>query len=1303
MTKKIIAILFSFLVLFATPGCWAEAGSLIGSLGEIRVSVSSSADNAIQASALLNGSVSAIGSVSIADKEASQKDVQALQKADQNGTQTGAVIAQSVELTSRQDAQLSQNVSPNGIQGRPGAAEDALSEAALVGRWGNSGVKYGFSDDGYFYRSTVLSHLNTRSIYHSGTYNTYVSGNYLVRESTPGWWEYQYYTTYTYLNTLFGQYRVRGRVIQFDNVVSISHSNFDREWHNRKTRGPDDENFLAKFQKAVFDGDTVAEFEFINPSRLRLCDKSTDRDFFWDFEEVPRNVPIPTHVIPPVEWPARNFSPEMPELKTKGRLRESDVDVEERKTKLIIDKTDSLADIREYVKTLRGAAWWVEEPGTGDSLNLEARKGMWRLTMKSGNGSNTNADTVVLEAVNYPEGKWPQEWTKAGLEPPQKSVIVGNVDNKVSESDKAINERLFFDRVNDSGVEDYAEWLNRSGYKVPQNTGDNWKYYKYIRVNSDLYRVEVSREGRYGEITEFLYNFKYFPDGVWPAIWREGGLPVPEGYETIVGEIEMEKWDNKAEWYGSFSRYIKFLGLEQYKIDSYFSKLQSAGFTRKEEQYSDRVTYYNYLRIDGSLYRVELEQRENDELAEISYTFNYLEDGVWPAIWREGGLPVPEGINTIAGAIDMEKWDNKAEWYGSFSRSIKFLGLDKRGIDSYFSKLQTVGFLRKEQQYSDRIIYVNHLRLGDGSLYRVEVEQRENDEITEIYYSFNYFEDGVWPAIWRDGGLPAPDGAEAIVGAIDMEKWDNKPEWYGSFSRSIKFLGLSDRESDDYLSKLQSVGFIRKEERYSDRITYVNHLRLGDGSLYRVEVEKSENDEIAVLRYVFNYFEDGEWPAVWRDGGLPAPDGGKAIVGAIDMKKWDNRAEWYGSFSSSIKFISLSARGLDDYLRKLQSAGFQRKEEQYSDRVSYVNYLRLGGDLYRVEIEKRENDEIAEINYAFNYYEDGVWPAIWREGGLPAPEGSEAIVGAINMEYWNMKSNGDSFSTSVKFLDKSARVADDYFKELQTAGFTSRKNYSDEETLYNYLHFDGSLCRVVVEKRENNELTEMYYSFRCFDEGEWPAMWREGGLPAPYGYEAIVGAIDMDNWDMKSSGDSFYTYAKFLGLSALNIELYFSLLQAAGFVKEESYGDTVILHNYLRFGGSLCYVRIEKRENDELTEIYYNFRSYEDGEWPAEWQSLGIPAPQYFAIVGAFELEDWNDKGNWNGSFRTSMKFWDADLNDYVKVLKQNGFTEPENTYRAWELEKRVRIGGVWYIVTVYDNGNNEMPEVRYEFREESK
>ena len=42
------------------------------------------------------------------------------------------------------------------------------------------------------------------------------------------------------------------------------------------------------------------------------------------------------------------------------------------------------------------------------SLNLEARKGLWRLGIKNGNGPRSDEGAVVIESLSHPEGKWPQ-------------------------------------------------------------------------------------------------------------------------------------------------------------------------------------------------------------------------------------------------------------------------------------------------------------------------------------------------------------------------------------------------------------------------------------------------------------------------------------------------------------------------------------------------------------------------------------------------------------------------------------------------------------------------------------------------------------------------------------------------------------------------------------------------------------------------------------------------------------------------------------------------------------------------------
>ena len=66
------------------------------------------------------------------------------------------------------------------------------------------------------------------------------------------------------------------------------------------------------------------------------------------------------------------------------------------------------------------------------------------------------------------------------------------------------------------------------------------------------------------------------------------------------------------------------------------------------------------------------------------------------------------------------------------------------------------------------------------------------------------------------------------------------------------------------------------------------------------------------------------------------------------------------------------------------------------------------------------------------------------------------------------------------------------------------------------------------------------------------------------------------------------------------------------------------------------------------------------------------------------------------------MRFLGANLNAYADMLRQKGIKEPEFAGEMWELEKRFRIDGVRYKVTISDAGNDEIPEVAYAFREDS-
>jgi hypothetical protein len=149
-------------------------------------------------------------------------------------------------------------------------------------------------------------------------------------------------------------------------------------------------------------------------------------------------------------------------------------------------------------------------------------------------------------------------------------------------------------------------------------------------------------------------------------------------------------------------------------------------------------------------------------------------------------------------------------------------------------------------------------------------------------------------------------------------------------------------------------------------VTYANYLRLGD-SLHRVQVEQKKNDEIVQIGYRFEHIEDGEWPAAWRNGGLSAPEGYKAIAGAIDIEKWNDKSTWRGYFSADVKFVGLTESRCEDYFKKLQASGFERKENYGT--VTYTNSMRFGGSQYRVQAERKKNDEIIEINYRFEHIE----------------------------------------------------------------------------------------------------------------------------------------------------------------------------------------------------------------------------------------------------------------------------------------------------------------------------------------------
>ena len=173
------------------------------------------------------------------------------------------------------------------------------------------------------------------------------------------------------------------------------------------------------------------------------------------------------------------------------------------------------------------------------------------------------------------------------------------------------------------------------------------------------------------------------------------------------------------------------------------------------------------------------------------------------------------------------------------------------------------------------------------------------------------------------------------------------------------------------------------------------------------------------------------------------------------------------------------------------------------------------------------------------------------------------------------------------------------------------------------------------------------------------------------------------------------------GIAPKGADAYIRQLKNSGFkLVENEYDDEVRLYKYVRVDGELCQVEIRQRENDELSEFTCYFQCFADGEWPKAWRDAGIPQPGSRAIVDKIDMESWNDRQSWYGSFRQRVKLMDADLDAYAALLRKNGFTKPEySDEERWELEKRLKIiDGAWCLLTVGNTDNEDIPELDFNF-----
>ena len=735
--------------------------------------------------------------------------------------------------------------------------DDGISAAALVGPWkgyrNSVTTEYGFTDDGYFYKNTTITHAHLNSTYNSG----YYSGDYYYY----GYWTYNTTYTYTYLDTVIGEYRVKGGILELFHIFTTERTIFDDNWFYGKTRSVDIGQLQARANSARYNDDILMEFEFINSARIRTRTESEDMDLFWDIENDPHNVPAPKHQIPPVDWPAKALSPDMPLFNTKGRIREAslsysgedkNINAEYKTVNVVIDKTNALPEINAYGGSLKNSGWWVEDyelNGEDSYLSYESRKGMFKISVSNGRGSGTSADTIVIESNKYPEGKWPAAWSAAGLAQPDKSVIVGDFIPEKDENNKNIYETVIFDKVDENGIAYYKNKLTDAGFKKPQYSSDDWDMMQYIRIDGDLYLVRVQLSKRMDSLSAFTYDLSYIEDGIWPESWKNSGLPTPDGYDTIAGAIDKDNWDEHMAGYDSEYVYAKYLGLDEKGIIAYKSKLKSVGFIPvKDWDGNDTDELYNFLRIEGKMMRVEINVMDNEDITEIRYMFDCYKDGEWPDNWLSGGLPAPDKYETIIDAIDLERWneDITSEWGGSSYVYIKYLGMTAADVSNYIFKLKNVGFKPvKDWDGNDTDELYNYLRI-DGKLYRVAVERRDNYELTEFVYDFQYYEDGEWPSPWTNAGIPAPSFT-AMPGKIDMAEFNENLNGWGSCSVNVKLLGAN---LSDYAAALKKSGFTEPEYSWTDTWELSKRIQI-NGQWVDVTIEDKNNKEIPEIYIYF--------------------------------------------------------------------------------------------------------------------------------------------------------------------------------------------------------------------------------------------------------------------------------------------------------------------------------------------------------------------------------------------------------------------------------------------------------------------
>ena len=383
-----------------------------------------------------------------------------------------------------------------------------------------------------------------------------------------------------------------------------------------------------------------------------------------------------------------------------------------------------------------------------------------------------------------------------------------------------------------------------------------------------------------------------------------------------------------------------------------------------------------------------------------------------------------------------------------------------------------------------------------------------------------------------------------------------------------------------------------------------------------------------------------------------------------------------------------------EYAETLRKAGWYIN----NDSIWGIN-ARKG--FYTVSIDFGEPDE---LKIESRREVEGKWFKDWAEAGIIPPENSP-LIGQEDISDWE-KNKAESLSVYQEFDKINEAAANEYLNKMTQNGYILIDDDWRRE-VYKYLWLDGRLYRVSIEKGETyGEITEMKYYLRYYDTGEFPVSWINTGINPPQNEAIAEKLYNIENFGNISDGRFYESYyAKFLGVSPEALSAYFDNLESQGFTAVISaWSNYREVYKYMRVDGKMYKVTVYDTEGSELAEVCYRFEYFEDGEWFAQWTDAGLNPPQGAEIAGAIDLSEWgpNEDGySYDSYYIKFTGLSDTGLDLYFNSLEQQGFTEVEDDW-SWSDARQyfayMRIGGDMYKVTVTDEQNSEIAEIRYSF-----